>query len=209
MAVSEPGAARVCFPIAAGRVLNTMDEAHRSARRALPLMPEGVFTGWLDPLIDEHGWEPIADPWPRLLLRRRLGFWRSLQWTKETVDIARSRFSAETNFAARGLAMAAFEGVSNELSALAAQSAERLTQIAKLARREGALPGCLVMIQNPGPSGRLEVSDGVRRLAVLIGCQRTEGARCEISSKVAAWVGELPRVVRTTSPRRSSRSGLS
>ena len=175
-----------------------MTREQKIARLTLPNVPDDVFTLWLDPLITEHGWPPFADPWPRLLIQRTFGFWQSLRWKKQSIDLARSKVSGANRNHARGLAMAAYAGVPNEYSELAFESEERLERISKYAETERSLPGALIFLRMP--SGTLEVVDGKLRLAVLAACEMSHGATCEISSTVAAWVGE-PETVPSMTPR--------
>lgn len=130
-----------------------LSEPLRSARRVLPLLPEEVFTLWLDAAIAEHGWPPSGEQWSRVLLRRPISFWQTIRWTKRSIDISRANLAADTRYPARALAMAAFEGRPSKYAELAAASSERLARIAKQAQTLSALPGSLASPDAEGYSG--------------------------------------------------------
>lgn len=152
-------------------------------------MPEEVFTLWLDRAIDEHGWAPESSEWASLLRRRRMSYWRELEWREKRLVVRNCKLTAETRHAASGIVRAAFTGIENGYSGLAKQHDSRLQRLVKAAMATETLPGELVCIRMP--DGAIDVVDGIIRFAALLHAFQ-HGVR---GAFVQAWVGSLPESV--------------
>ena len=155
-----------------------------AARRDLPDLPEEVFTLWLDDHVRSHGWPPLGPDWDRILLGRRLAFWKGLRWLKQSVLLSPEDM-APTSLAA------ALRILDASVRAGPPQGDDPLEELRAFIASHGTLPAPLVLVST---LDGYDVADGNRRIAAMLDLAVRRGIKPGtefVPRRVEAWIGAI------------------
>lgn len=162
----------------------SLQEALADARRLFANFPEEVFTLWLDPCIQQHGWPPQGFAWQGFLFNQPKAFWQSVVWQQETTHLRADQLGHASQQLLR-LVTEAAAGQPNLLSNQSPDTARRFAAAQRYITEHGSPPGTPLLLARPGG---IEVVDGCHRLAALLQLQARQPAPAQ-PLPFKAWVG--------------------